>query len=60
MADGLVNCPGCDGRGDCANCDGADPDCDWCGGTGECIDCDGAQKITKAQYRDLTGDDYDG
>lgn len=34
-------CPGCDGTGDCTNCNGQDPDCDQCQGSGDCPECDG-------------------
>lgn len=39
------DCPGCDGTGDCQNCNGEDDSCDWCDGAGECQECDGTGTI---------------
>jgi hypothetical protein len=41
-----IECPGCEGTGDCAECNGEPlSGCDICSGTGECVECDGLCEI---------------
>lgn len=40
-----LDCPGCDGTGDCQSCNGEDDHCDTCDGVGECLECDGTGEV---------------
>lgn len=52
----MIDCPGCDGTGDCQSCNGEDEHCDMCGGVGECPECDGAGEVEDDdQESDCTG-----
>jgi hypothetical protein len=44
----MIECPGCDGTGECTHCNGADPDCDMCDGTGDCPECDGNGEVEES------------
>lgn len=42
----MIDCPGCDGTGDCAECAGNG--CAHCDETGDCPECDGTGEVEDA------------
>jgi hypothetical protein len=41
-----IECPGCEGTGDCTECNGVNSDRCWaCTGTGDCPECDGEGQV---------------
>jgi hypothetical protein len=43
-----IECPGCDGSGDCTECGGENSrGCDICLGTGDCVECDGSGEVVE-------------